>query len=301
MAIIFEDPGFASEGPAAAGLFITDLDGTLLSSDRKLSAAARAALERLGRAGVVRVVATGRSLFSFNTVAAADWPVDFVIFSTGAGVIQRPGERVVRRVDLENAALRTAFDALCALGLDVMVQRPVPDSHIFGFKAQSRSNPDFEHRLSLYQRFVFPLDNDIAAFGPASQLVAIVPAAEGPRALAAVRAELSGFTVIQTTSPLDGRSMWIEIFPPEVSKSRTAAWLAAKLRIPHARTASVGNDFNDLDLLEWTRERFVVANAPRDLSLRFPTVASNNDGGVAEAVERWLAQKREATSREERV
>jgi hypothetical protein len=145
------------------------------------------------------------------------------------------------------------------------------------------------------------LDNDIAAFGPASQLVAIVPAAEGPRALAAVRAELSGFTVIQTTSPLDGRSMWIEIFPPEVSKSRTAAWLAAKLRIPHARTASVGNDFNDLDLLEWTRERFVVANAPRDLSLRFPTVASNNDGGVAEAVERWLAQKREATSREERV
>ncbi|MFO7459557.1 MAG: HAD hydrolase family protein, partial [Desulfatiglandales bacterium] len=93
---------------------------------------------------------------------------------------------------------------------------------------------------------------------------------------------------IQTTSPLDGRSMWIEVFPAQVSKSLTTAWLAAKLTIPRDRTVSVGNDYNDLDLLEWTPDRFVVANAPRDLSARFPTVASNNDGGVAEAVDRWL-------------
>jgi hypothetical protein len=298
MAIILEDDGFAHNHPPAAGLFITDLDGTLLNADRKLPDAARSALQRLGRRGIVRVVATGRSLFSFNTVASAEWPVDFVIFSTGAGVVQRPGERIVRRVSLENAEVGTAFDALCKLGLDLMVQRPIPESHVFGFKAHNRSNPDFERRLSLYRRFVFPLDGDIDRFGPATQLVAIVPPDEGPRALAAVREALAGFTVIQTTSPLDGRSMWIEIFPPQVSKSRTAAWLAAKLKVPRARTASVGNDFNDLDLLEWTPARFVVANAPGDLTRRFPAVASNNDGGVAEAADRWLAQKKEATSNE---
>jgi hypothetical protein len=298
MAIILEDFSMAGERPAPTGLFITDLDGTLLNADRKLPDAARSALLRLGSRGIVRVVATGRSLFSFNTVAAADWPVDFVIFSTGAGVIQRPGERIVRRVSLETAEVCTAFELLCALGLDVMVQRPIPDSHVFGFKAQQRFNPDFERRLSLYRRFVFPLDGDIKGFGPATQLVAIVPPDEGPRALAAARAGLPGFTVIQTTSPLDGRSMWIEIFPAEVSKSRTSAWLAAKLNIPRDRTVAVGNDYNDLDLLAWTRASFVVANAPRDLSARFTTVASNNDGGVAEAADRWLAQKRAATSNE---
>lgn len=288
MALILEDVGFACERPAPTGLFITDLDGTLLNAERKLSDAARCALQRLGRRGIVRAVATGRSLFSFNTVAAADWPVDFVVFSTGAGVIQRPGERIVRRVSLETEEVCTAFDVLCALGLDVMVQRPIPDSHVFGFKTQRRSNSDFERRLSLYRRFVFPLDGDLKGFGPATQLVAIVPPDEGPQALAAVRAELPGFTVVQTTSPLDGRSMWIEVFPAEVSKSLTAAWLAAKLKIPLGRIASVGNDYNDLDLLEWTPTRFVVANAPRDLTARFPTVASNNHGGVAEAVDRWL-------------
>jgi hydroxymethylpyrimidine pyrophosphatase-like HAD family hydrolase len=50
----------------------------------------------------------------------------------------------------------------------------------------------------------------------------------------------------------------------------------------------VGNDFNDLDLLEWAQTRFVTANAPAQLRKRFPAVASNNHGGVAEAVERWL-------------
>jgi hypothetical protein len=36
----------------------------------------------------------------------------------------------------------------------------------------------------------------------------------------------------------------------------------------------------------------VVENAPQDLKDRFPAVASNNDGGVAESVKRWLADKK---------
>ncbi len=52
----------------------------------------------------------------------------------------------------------------------------------------------------------------------------------------------------------------------------------------------MGNDFNDLDLLEWARTRFVVANAPPELTQRFPVVASNNDDGVAEAIATWLRQ-----------
>jgi hydroxymethylpyrimidine pyrophosphatase-like HAD family hydrolase len=60
----------------------------------------------------------------------------------------------------------------------------------------------------------------------------------------------------------------------------------------------VGNDYNDLDLLGWSATRFVVANAPRELRARFPTVASNNDGGVAEAADRWLAEVKPERERE---
>ena len=64
MPIISENSGW-NHPPALrpTGLFVTDLDGTLLRSDRTFAADDLAALRRLGECGVVRVVATGRSLF----------------------------------------------------------------------------------------------------------------------------------------------------------------------------------------------------------------------------------------------
>jgi hydroxymethylpyrimidine pyrophosphatase-like HAD family hydrolase len=66
------------------------------------------------------------------------------------------------------------------------------------------------------------------------------------------------------------------------------AWLTAEFDIDPGQTLSIGNDYNDLDLLEWTASSFVVENAPDDLKERFPVVASHNEGGVAEAIQRWL-------------
>ena len=61
---------------------------------------------------------------------------------------------------------------------------------------------------------------------------------------------LPDLTVIRTTSPLDHRSTWIEVFPREVSKSQAAAWLAARHGIRRGDVCAVGNDYNDRDLLE---------------------------------------------------
>jgi hypothetical protein len=289
MAIIFTNGKIVSNSARkVAGLFISDLDGTLLRSDRTFSETDLASLQRLGQRGVVRVVATGRSIFSFNKVATAGLPVDYVVFSTGAGVAEHPGGRIVRSVSLEAGEVRQAVAVLRSLQLDFMVQRPIPDTHVFGYSAATPANLDFEARISLYRPFAFPLDDNIDGFGPATQLVAIVPPAQAPAALAAVRQKLTALTVIQTTSPLDGRSTWIELFPSGISKGLTAEWLAGELGIPRTRTLSVGNDFNDLDLLEWAQTRFVTANAPAELKERFPAVASNNQGGVTEAIERWL-------------
>jgi hydroxymethylpyrimidine pyrophosphatase-like HAD family hydrolase len=125
-------------------------------------------------------------------------------------------------------------------------------------------------------------------FENATQLLAVVAPANAIQVLEKIRNELPDFNVIQTTSPLDGKSTWIEIFPTAVSKSQTAAWLAEGLGIDQRRIVSVGNDYNDLDLLAWTATSYVVDNAPQDLKKRFAGVASNDNGGVAEAAKRWL-------------
>ena len=46
----------------------------------------RAALERLGREGCQRAIATGRHLYSFGLVEGERFAVDYVVFSSGAGI-----------------------------------------------------------------------------------------------------------------------------------------------------------------------------------------------------------------------
>lgn len=276
------------KGEPPCGLFVCDFDGTLLRSDRSFSNADLEALKQLDAFGIVRVIATGRSIYSLNTISISELPVDFIIFSSGAGVTQHPGGDIIRKVSLEAHEVSRAIAILQADDLDFMVHRPIPDNHVFGYFEATPANADFKRRIDLYSQFAFPLDEVSNGFGTATQLLAILPPTGSPQVLETIRKQLPGFNIIQTTSPLDGQSVWIEIFPATVSKGLTAAWLTAELDIDPGRTLSIGNDYNDLDLLEWTGCSFVVENAPDDLKERFPVVASNNESGVAEAVERWL-------------
>ena len=68
----------------------TDLDGTLLGSDQQLSPANHDVLEVLGQQGILRVVVTGRSLFSCRRVLDRSFPIDLLVTSSGAGIFSFP-------------------------------------------------------------------------------------------------------------------------------------------------------------------------------------------------------------------
>jgi len=275
------------------GLFITDFDGTLLRTDRTLADKDIETLQKLGDKNIVRVIATGRSLYSLNRAVGSSLPIDYIIFSTGAGVMKYPEGDILRKIHLEPETARNTIKTLMEEKLNFMVHRPIPDNHQFAYWCFRTDETDFFRRIELYKECSWPLDGDYGGFGPAAQLLAIVSKNRVTDLLDNLRNKLPHLTIIRTTSPLDGKSTWIEFFHPEVSKSRAADWLAAHLGIRRENTLSVGNDYNDLDLLEWADRRFVVDNAPQDLKDRFPVVSSNNHCGVTEAVNLWLGQKGE--------
>jgi hydroxymethylpyrimidine pyrophosphatase-like HAD family hydrolase len=268
-------------------MLITDLDGTLLGSDGKMTRQDQDALCRLGNRGVVRVIATGRNLYSFMTVAGNDMPVDYVIFSTGAGVITFPDGRLIRNIHMNSGAVSSAVRIFMEFGLDFMVHQPIPDNHRFVYFDTGRDNPDFHRRLARYGQFCQPLDHAFSNIGLASQLLAVVNHDNSGSVLTALRSKLTGYSVIRSTSPLDGRSTWIEVFASGVSKSQCAAWLAGQLNIDKELVLAVGNDYNDLDLLEWAGTAFLVDNAPVLLKNRFASVPSHDHGGVAKAIHLW--------------
>jgi hydroxymethylpyrimidine pyrophosphatase-like HAD family hydrolase len=103
-----------------------------------------------------------------------------------------------------------------------------------------------------------------------------------------MKTRFSHLNIIRTTSPIDGRHVWIEVFPAGVSKGRAASWLCNTLNIAREKTMSIGNDYNDLAMLEWTRYAYAVANSPADLRCRFSPAPANDSDGFTAAVKHWL-------------
>lgn len=272
----------------SVSIVVTDLDGTLLDSRHELRSIDRATLEALGAAGVLRVVATGRTLFSARRVLGADVPIDYLVHTSGAGVTSWRDGRLLNALHME-APLASALAArLIALQQDFMLHHALPDNHRFFLHRASPHNSDFERRVELFAEHCTELDGASLQASPMCHAVVIEPPDVPSRHAELVRL-LPEFRIIRATSPLDHRSRWFEIFPPGVGKSRASAWLRDRGFAGPGRSLAVGNDYNDVDLLEWADFPFVVANAPAELLRRFPNVASNDAGGFTEAVQRGFA------------
>jgi hypothetical protein len=268
-------------------LVMTDLDGTLLHSEGTFSAANLAVLQALGRQRILRCIATGRSLYSALRVLPPTFPIDYLIFSSGAGIVEWPTQQLLVAHHLSRTEVAAVVRLLTEVRLDFMVHRPIPDNHYFAYQSTGRDNPDFVRRCQRYRDFATPF-TAASQCETACQVLAIDPR-DGPRShYESVKQQLPELKVIRSTSPLDGRSTWIEIFPPAVSKGRAGAWLARQHKLAPDHVLALGNDYNDLDLLRWAGQSFVVSNAPADLKQQYRSVRSNNDDGFAEAVNLWM-------------
>jgi Cof subfamily protein (haloacid dehalogenase superfamily) len=271
-------------------IFITDFDGTLLKDDKTISREDIRTLEILRQKKIHTAIATGRSVYSFEKalkdigMANNFLPIDYVIFSTGAGILEFPGGRLICQKALPASDIRKITDYLDLGAIDYMVHKSIPDTKHFLYKSHGKANPDFQARLALYKEYASPLESGHCHLHPATEVLAIVPGGVNMDSLEAIKNELSGFSVIHATSPLDHQSSWIEIFHREVSKSKAASWLVKRLGISRENVISVGNDYNDQDLLAWSAKGFVVKNAPASLKQVFKTVSSNNFSGVSQAV-----------------
>lgn len=270
-------------------MVVTDLDGTLLGSNSNFSSKNLSALHHLGELGVLRVIATGRSPYSASKVIPDDFPIDYLVFSSGAGIIRWSDKSIVYTTELSAIKVQEIIDVFIGLKIDFMVQEPIPQNHIFHYHFSGNPNPDFDRRLTVYRDFCSPLILGIPYPDNATQLIAILPS--NPKLFYSLESKLNGVKVIRATSPLDGESIWMEIFPEGVSKGHSLDWLCKHLGKIHSNEViAIGNDYNDLDMLNYTPNSYLVANAPEELKQKFKIVASNDESGFAEAVDSIISQ-----------
>jgi hypothetical protein len=282
-------------------LLVSDLDGTLINREHSFSPEDLHALIRLKKAGILRAIATGRSLFSARQVLDHRGPafIDYLIFSSGAGIFEWPGGRLLKSESLDSGQVRGIVNHLLAWQVDFMVHRPVPGNHHFVYFTCMDDNPDFYRRLQIYRDFA-EQGNPSDPFGgstpirEASQvLIVLPPDQDAPGRIQQLKETFPHLSVLRATSPIDDRSVWIEIFPKSVSKAQAAEYVRRLHQVNERNTAALGNDYNDEDLLEWAHRAFVVAAAPAHLREKHVIV----EGGLAEAVDIWTGEMKEFSER----
>lgn len=273
-------------------MIFSDLDGSLHDSQQGFHPQDLQTLQALPQQHILRTIATGRSLYSAQQLLAVDFPIDYLIFSSGAGIMHWPTQKLLYKSHLHAEDIAHLLGFFSAHRLDFFLHGEVPNNHYFWYHRFSAKNDDFEARRVLYEGLS-------TALPPAFLHLQWQPESLCSQAIIFVSPETTDFyyallcehlphlSIIRSTSPLDGQSGWLEIFPAHVSKSQAAQWLRHELASHHGASMALGNDYNDSDLLAWADTGFVVKSAPESLKAHHTQVSDPREAGFSEAFAHW--------------
>ena len=271
-------------------LVATDLDGTFLRNDKTISERNLAALELLGTKNVVRVVATGRNLRKVNEVIPDHVPFDYIVFSSGAGVYDFRTREHIFSQNISEFSANKLIGYLIGQDLNFHAFWPVPQNHNLFYHRGSLPCEEFERYFSFHNSFAFPLPESRRIESGLCQLLVVIPGDEDRflKMKAGIEEICPEVRIIRSSSPLETGYIWLEIFHREVSKGNGVLHLCNRLDILPEQTVGIGNDYNDIDLLEFTEHSFLTDNAPRVLKASFSLLPTNEEDAFAHAVEKII-------------
>jgi len=271
-------------------LVATDLDGTFLKNDKSISKENLEILYSLGEKGILRVVATGRNLKKTMEVISSDVPFDYIVFSSGAGVYDCGQKKLIYHQNLNQQIVQELADLLVGLDMNFHLFKPVPENYNCWFHRGSMACSEFESYFDFHSSHSEPMPLDHKLGSEACQFLVVFP--DNLKDFMALKTEIvqrfPEVKVVRTSSPLDTGYIWMEIFHQSVSKGNGVKFVCDALKIDHAHTLGIGNDYNDLDLLEFTNYSYLVDNGPEELKDRFLSAVSNEESAFAKAIEKYI-------------
>jgi len=259
-------------------ILISDLDGTLLKRDGKINTQVVEDLKSIKKEGYTRVIATGRSIYSFYKAIEEDFPIDYLVFSSGSGVLNWKTKEIIYNKNLTEDQTIKISDKLINNKVDFMILEPAPNSHYFKYHKANDHNPDFQSRFKIYNKYNTEIRSLEDCYTRACQILAILP--NKIELFNNISSLFNNTKVIRSTSPIDDTSIWLEIFPKEVSKGLTCKWLMDHLEINIENSIGIGNDYNDIDFLDICKNSYIVNNANNELKEKYKTIPSLFDNSL---------------------
>ncbi len=281
-------------------LIAIDVDGTLLPTNSQIISERNAlALRAAQEAGITVVIATGRRpAYTVPLLTRLGLRADTPLIASNGAVLSTLGGGVIDRCHMPARVAR----GLCG------VLRPF-GSVVFTFDRPGRGELVLEDLEAAHGRIamwvetnrnaievVKPLelalvDGDDPVQGMAAGTVSEMREAEKALKASEWSAQCES---VRTEYPARDISI-LDLLPPGVSKGWALERLAARLGVDRRETMAIGDNWNDLGMLEWAGQGIVMANATEELRTLAKTrgwklAPSNDEDGVAIILEAELAK-----------
>ena len=281
-------------------LLALDLDGTLLNSRGEISETNKLAIKRAEDAGVLVTTATGRRFRDALPVGLE--------LELNAPLITHNGALLKYAQTLETVAVsilktETVTEILRvgkAFGGDALLSADPRGLGVLYYDTISKENVPLQKYVA-WSKTLHDADaenavhqvEDLADVIEKSETVHVsfsgkcAPMIEMERVL---KNELGASVNILTTvySRLD--FTLIDVLPPDASKGAGVGKLAALNDLSADDVMTMGDNFNDLEMLEYAGTAVLMGNAAPELLERadFHRTLSNDENGVALAIERFI-------------
>ena len=290
-----------------------DLDGTLLHSGGYVSPRNRAAIALAHAAGIEVVVATGRRhSFALQVLRELNLPPAHALISSNGTVIRTIGSDLLHRshLPIETARWLVAhadeFRSTLVLTFDTVG----PDGHDSRGALVCESYDDLNASIGRwmtsnrdYLAQVTPIEDALNAAEPIQMMlcgtITRMDAAEAllaahPRIAAVGAPELPETEITLHRTAYPERDLTIlDILPAGCSKAFALSRLAELRGIELSEVLAIGDNWNDVPMLEAAGSAVLMANAPADLlaltqDRDWLIAPHHDDDGVAIAIEEAL-------------
>lgn len=314
---------YALPMPPNYDLIAIDLDGTLLCTRGRVSDVNKAAIRRALTAGVDVCICTGRGLNECKHYAAQVGLDGPLVVAGGAIVSDAASGRTLHRFPMRLDLVERLVASMNAHGHAALVLKDpasITESGLTPGHDYLIVSPDGENAIDPISRWWFKthdiryhvvpsLDHD--EHPELTVRVGVCGTRQRTRAAAAelretfsgdvtfhhfhavVPAEAAAHAATSTGRHIDDESdqiLILEAFDKSVSKWSAICWLADHRDIDPARVAAIGNDINDVAMLEGAACGVAVANAvPEAREAADRHTLDNDADGVAHAIDRILA------------
>ncbi|MCX7682235.1 MAG: HAD family hydrolase [Anaerolineae bacterium] len=263
----------------AIKLIALDLDGTLMGEDRIITPRVRRAIDAAQEQGVVVTLATGR-MFSFLVPIAHDLGITAPLISYQGGLIQAAdATQPLYRATMDAALVREALEWQKQRQARIVLYA---DDAVFLTERQE-SLEFYQHMLGENLVWVDSLDEVLEHHEPIKIIFFVEPEEAEP-----LRAELEarfGGRMEVTRS----HELIVECNPLGVSKGEALRRLAGHLRLSRSQVMAVGDQDNDIPMLQWAGIGVAMGNASPGLKAVADWIAPPlEEDGAAVAIERFV-------------